>query len=246
MKFEDQAIESGNIENSQGRQIAHREFWAGARAELPILIGVAPFGMIYGVMALGAGLSAGAAQAMSSIMFAGSAQLVAVQLIGGAVPAAVVLMTIFVINLRHALYSASIAPHIHTLSPAWKALLSYLLTDEAYAVAVLHFEADQGAAAFKHWYFLGCGLALWLCWQASTAVGILLGAVIPPAWSLDFTLALTFIALLIPSLKDRAAVAAALSAGFVAVVFNGLPLKLGLILAALAGIIVGLWVEKRP
>ncbi len=226
------------------KSLTRREFWKGVRAELPLLVGVSPFGMIYGVLAIGAGIPTGAAQAMSSVLFAGSAQFIAAQLYGAAAPGFVILLTVAVINLRHALYSASIAPHLLSLRPAWKALLSYLLTDEAYVVAILHYEDGQ-EPPHKHWYFLGAGLALWLTWQASTAAGILLGTVIPASWSLDFTLALTFIAIVIPALKDRAAVAAALAAGVTAVVAYQLPLKLWLVLAALVGIAAGLWLEER-
>ncbi len=97
----------------------------------------------------------------------------------------------------------------------------------------------------RHWFFLGAGLALWSTWQVSTAIGIFLGAQVPAGWSLDFTLALTFIALVVPALKDRPAWAAALSAGLVAIAAFTLPLKLGLIVASLVGIGMGLWVEKR-
>jgi 4-azaleucine resistance transporter AzlC len=231
---------------------ARAEFLAGIKAELPILIGVIPFGMIYGVLALGAGVPPRAAQAMSVVVFAGSAQFIATQLIGTGAPALVVVLTGGIINLRHVLYSASVAPHLKPLRPGWKWLLAYLLTDEAYAVSILHYRDGSGmlnpAAGLenpKHWFFLGAGLALWSTWQASTAVGIFLGAVIPASWSLDFTLALTFIALVVPTLEDRASVFAALAAGGVAVLGANMPLKLGLILAALAGILAGLWSEEQ-
>ncbi len=220
------------------------QFWAGVRAELPILVGVFPFGMIFGVLALQANMTPIAAQAMSSILFAGSAQFIAAQLIGNSVPALVIILTIAVVNLRHALYSASVAPYIQKLNPVWKGILAYLLTDEAYAVAITHYD-KEGETPNGHWYFLGAGLALWTAWQISTAAGILLGAVIPSSWSLDFTLVLTFIALVWPTLKDRAAVAAALSAGVIAVLAYHLPYKLGLLAAAFVGILVGFWVEKR-
>jgi predicted branched-subunit amino acid permease len=97
----------------------------------------------------------------------------------------------------------------------------------------------------KHWYFLGTGLALWGTWQASTAIGVILGAQVPADWSLDFTLPLTFIALVVPMLKDRAGLAAAIAAGIIAVLAAGLPLKLGLLLATLMGITVGLCLEPR-
>jgi 4-azaleucine resistance transporter AzlC len=225
-----------------------REFLSGCRDELPILLGVAPFGMIYGLLALAAGLPASTAQAMSSVVFAGSAQFIAAQLIHDAAPAAVVIVTVFVVNLRHALYSASVAPFVRHLNAAWKAVLAYLLTDEAYAVAATRYQREgehTDAAPFRHWYFLGAGITLWACWQASTAVGVFLGARVPASWSLDFTLPLTFIALVFPGLRDRAAAAAALSAGALAVLAVGLPYKLGLLVAALVGITAGLAVEGR-
>lgn len=220
-----------------------REFLGGIQAELPILLGVAPFGMIYGVLAVGAGLPANAAQAMSFIVFAGSSQIVAVQLMGAGAPALVTILTIVVINLRHALYSASIAPYTKPLSAPWKALLSYLLTDEAYAVTISHYN-QEGDKTRRHWYFLGAGLMLWTCWQVSTAAGIFLGAQIPSSWGLDFTLALTFIAIVVPALKDRPSVLAALSAGVTSLLAYGLPYKLGLVAAALVGIVVGLLAES--
>lgn len=220
------------------------EFWQGIRAELPILVGVVPFGMIYGISALAAGMDKTSAQAMSSVVFAGSAQFVLVQLIKANVPLAVMLATGFVVNLRHALYSASLSPYTKHLSLWWKGLLSYLLTDEAYAVVVTHYN-EPGETTHRHWFFLGAGLALWTGWQLSTALGIFLGAQIPPAWGLDFTLPLIFIALVVPALKDRAGVLAAIAAGLTAVVAFGLEYRLGLLVAAFVGILVGLWSERQ-
>ena len=117
---------------------ARKTFWEGVRAELPLLIGVFPFGMIYGALALGAGLSKSASQMMSSIVFAGSAQFVTAQLARDATPGLVIILTIAVVNLRHMLYSASLAPYLKNLSLKWKVLLSYLLTDECYAPSILN------------------------------------------------------------------------------------------------------------
>lgn len=227
-----------------------REFLAGCRDEAPILLGVAPFGMIYGLLALKAGLPIATAQAMSSIVFAGSAQFITTQLVRDQAPALVVIATVFVVNLRHSLYSASVAPRLRHLGLRWRCLLAYLLTDEAYAVAATRYLADDTRpevppSPHRHWYFLGAGLTLWVAWQLSTAAGLVLGAEVPSRWSLDFTLALTFIALVFPSLRDRASVVAALAAGAVAVLAAGLPYKLGLMLAAVVGIGAGLLLDRR-
>ncbi len=221
-----------------------QQFILGIKDELPILVGVVPFGMIYGILALSAGLNPLDAQAMSAVIFAGSSQFMIAQLIREATPWLVIIVTGFIINLRHALYSATIAPYIKHLPQRWKVLLAYLLTDEAFAVAALNYQRE-GVTRFGHWYFLGAGLALWTSWQISTAVGIFLGAQVPEAWGLDFTLPLTFIALVVPALKDKAGVVAAITASLAALLFFGLPYKLGLIAAAALAIAAGMWMEAR-
>ena len=222
-----------------------QEFWSGVRDESPILLGVVPFGLLFGALAINVHLTSLAAQAMSAIIFAGSAQFIAAQLVGTGSSGLVILMVVFVVNLRHALYSASVAPHIKNLNTGWKILLSYLLTDEAYAVTITHYNR-AGDSETRHWYFLGAGLTLWSSWQISTAIGIFIGAQIPASWPLGFILPLTFIALVVPALKDRAGVAAALVAGAAGLLAFGLPYKTGLLLAALTGILTGLVVEGKP
>lgn len=223
---------------------ASKSFWAGVRAEFPLLIGVFPFGLIYGTLALGAGLAPLEAQMMSSIVFAGSAQFITTQLVRDAAPGLIIVLTIAVVNLRHMLYSASVAPYLKHLPRRWKTVLAYLLTDEAYAAVGLHYESN-GMTSMGHWFFLGAGLGLWTTWQISCALGIFLGTALPPAWPLDFALPLTFIAMVMPALKDKPMLAAALSAGTVALLAQGLPFKLGLILAALVGIVAGTYLESR-
>ncbi len=218
------------------------EFFSGIKDELPILPGVIPFGMIYGVSALSAHIPPLTAQAMSSIVFAGASQFIIAQLVMVGTPPVVIILTAFIVNIRHMLYSASLAPFVKHLPARWKWLLAYLLTDEAYAVTVLHYR-EGGDETHKHWYFFGAGLALWLTWQVSTAIGIFLGTQVPASWSLDFTSTLTFIALVVPALKDRASTIAALTAGLVAILVYALPFKLGLGFAAIIGIIVGLSIE---
>lgn len=213
---------------------ARLEFAHGIRDQLPLILGVFPLGLIFGALSLSAGISPAATQGLSFFVFAGSAQFVAVSLIADGTPAALIILTIFVVNLRHALYSANFAPKLRPLSAAWKIALAWLLTDEAFAVASLRYTRGRGPR--DHWYALGTGLTLWACWQASTALGIALGAAIPGGWHLEFALPLTMLALLSPRLVDRPAWAAAISAGISAVLLAGLPFKLNLLLAALIGI----------
>jgi len=214
-------------------------------AVAPLLIGVMPFGMIYGALALSQGLSPAAALAMSTILFAGSAQFLFCQLFGAGAPALVIVAEVGLLNLRHALYSAALAPHIAQLPRRWKLALAYLLTDEAYAT-IARREASGEASGeasdpHRHWFYLGAGLGLWGSWQLSTVVGVLLGARLPVDWPLDFALPLTFIAIVVPLIRNRTMLAVAAVSGIVALLLAGLPFKLGLLVAALVGMAVGWW-----
>jgi 4-azaleucine resistance transporter AzlC len=233
--------------SSSERHHAARELRAGVTAVLPVLIGVAPFAIIYGVLARGAGLPPVMAQAMSLLVFAGAAQFLAVGLIGAGTPWPILLLTTGIINLRHVLYSASLAPHLRPLRPLWKWVLAFLTVDEVYALAISRYQRPPGGGVgHVHWYYLGAGLTLWATWQSGTAVGVYLGAKVPASWGLDFTLPLTFIGLMVPALTDRASRVAAVTAGVVAVLGWSLPLKLGLVLAALTGIGAGMLAESPP
>lgn len=222
------------------------EFIHGARDIIPMIVGAIPFGIIFGTLAGGAGLSAWQAMGMSLLVFAGSAQFIAITLLGGGAGVAVVLLTTFVVNLRHALYSATLQPFVRHLPSRWRMPLAFWLTDEAFAV-VQHRYAEQDDSPHKHWYFFGAALAMYLNWQLCTLVGVIFGQAVPnlAAWGLDFAMLATFIGIVVPMLRNKPQVAAALVAGAVALACHGLPYKLGLMVAALCGIVVGVVLERR-
>lgn len=226
-----------------GEDSASQEFRAGVLALAPLLVGVIPFGMIYGALALANGLSPAAALAMSTILFAGSAQFLFCQLLGVGAPATVIVAEVGLLNLRHALYSAALAPRIAHLPRRWKLVLAYLLTDEAFA-AISQREAAGKAGSQRRWFYLGAGLALWGGWQLSTAAGVMLGARLPAHWPLDFALPLTFIAIIAPLIRSQAMLATAAVSGIVALLAAGLPFRLGLLAAALAGMATGWWLAE--
>src|SRR3972149_4240610 len=177
---------------------ARAEFIAGVRDELPIVVGVVPFGMIYGALAVGAGMPPAVAQAASIVIFAGSARFLTAQLVGRGVPAAVIIASAIIVNLRHLLYSASMAPYLRPLRLLWRWGLAYLLTDEAYAVAITRFRSQQARGLLmphRHWYLLGAGLTLWAGWQVSTAAGVAFGGRGPAGGGLGFAAPLALIAL---------------------------------------------------
>jgi len=230
------------VKLDQSKTLQISDFLSGIRDELPILIGVVPFGLIYAILAQQSGLSGLETQGMSLIVFAGSSQFLLVQLAAQNAPLLVIVLTGFIINLRHLFYSASIGPHTKDLSIGWKVILSYLLTDEAYAVTIAKFQNYESRT--KNWYFFGAGFALWSSWQISTWLGLVLGTQIPPNWSLNFALPLTFIAIVVPMIKDRPGLLAAISSGVVAALTSHFPYKIGLILAAIVGISIGMWSKK--
>ena len=223
-----------------------QEFTQGARDMLPMLLGAIPFGIIFGSLAGAAGLSVWQTLGMSLLVFAGSAQFIALSLLGAGVGLAVLLLTTAVVNLRHALYSASLQPFVRHLPARWRVPLAFWLTDEAYAV-VQHRYAELDASPNKHWYFLGAALAMYVNWQLCTLVGVMFGQNVPNlgAWGLDFAMLATFIGIVVPMLRNRPQVAAALSAAAVALVCHELPYKLGLLAAAFSGIVVGVALERR-
>ena len=224
------------------------EFLAGCRDEAPLQLGVVPFGMLYGIGAVQAGMPVWLAQLASAVVFAGAAQLVIVQMLAVGAGALPIGLTSGLLNLRHMLYSMSIAEHVRHLPRRWRLLLAYLLTDEAYAVAILRYQVTpppDDRPDLRHWYFLGCGFTLWLTWQLSTAAGLLFGASVPAGWDIDFAVPLTFIALLAMLMKERAGQAAALVAALAALAFAALPYKLGLVVAIVLGLVAGVWASRR-
>lgn len=226
-----------------GETVMKRPLLAGVRGTLPLLAGTVPFGLIYGASAISAHIPAWLSQAMSFIVFAGSAQFAIVLLVSGGASAFVLVLTAATINLRHMLYSASLGPVLRDAPRGWRLILSYLLVDEVYGVIIGTIRSLPVRQRVS--YMLGSGLTLWTSWQIATFVGIVIGARIPASWSLDFAATLTFIALLVPLLRDRALLAAAAVSGVVAALAIGVPLKLGLALAVLVGIVAGVLLDRR-
>jgi len=218
------------------------EFWAGCREISPVLLGTIPFGLVVGIVAVASGLSPLQGVALSVLSFSGIAQLVTCQLIAAGSPVVVTIMAAAIVSLRLLMYSAAIAPHLAHLSPRWKALLAFLMTDQSFAMTVTRF-SEPGDVRHRHWYFLGTALTLYLSWQAAVIAGVVAGAQVPSSWSLDFVVVLTFIALLVPAVRTRADLAAAIVASAVALAAAGLPYRLSLVVASMAGIAAGMAIE---
>ncbi|MDJ0632756.1 MAG: AzlC family ABC transporter permease [Xenococcaceae cyanobacterium MO_188.B29] len=222
------------------------EFIAGAKGIVPLIIGAIPFGIIFGTLAQSSGLSFGGAMAMSAFVFAGSAQFIALGLLAVGTALPVIILTTFVVNLRHLLYSLSLVPHVQNLSPVWKLILGFWLTDEAFAVAINRYNQSD-RSRYKHWYYFGAAVFMYVNWQICTFIGLTLGHLIPDAasWGLDFAMLVTFIGMVIPYLKNKPMIITVVISGITALLTRNLPHQSGLIVAATAGIIAGMIVEKK-
>ena len=213
------------------------DFAAGVRDVAPVVVGVVPFGLVAGAAAVDAGLSGLQAVGLSVVVFAGASQLAAIELLGDNAPVAVVVATIIIVNLRMLMYSASIAPQFRGIAARWKALMAYVLTDQAYAMSLTTFRERDVA---RRGYYLGTAVPLWVVWQICTVVGVVVGARVPAWLPLDFALPLVFLALLVPAIEDVSTAAAGLVGGSLATLGVGLPYELGLPLGAVAGVVAGL------
>ena len=218
------------------------EFLAGSREVAPTLVGTIPFGLVTGVAAIAAGLTPLQGLAISIFAFSGIAQLVAMQLMAVGSPMLLTVAAAAVVSLRLLMYSASLAPHLAHLDRRWRMLLAYLMTDQSFATTLARY-AEPGDRSRRHWHFLGSSFTLWTTWQLAVAAGVLAGAGIPADWSLDFVVVLTFVALMVPVVRTRADLAAAIVASIVALATLGLPYRLALIAGSVAGIAAGLAIE---
>ena len=224
------------IKDSRGRA----SFYAGFLAGSPIMAGVAPFGLIYGAAANTLGLSLGQTMGMSLTIFAGSSQLVFLDLWGQGASALVLIITGLVVNLRMAMYSASITPRLGQLGPIQTLAAAYFLTDEGYGLSMGHFLSRKDQPPSPLHFYLGAALPTWLCWQAAGLAGYLAGALIPESWPLGLAVPLVFMSLLVPMLARGPKTTAAATAMVTAVAGAGLPLNLGLLAAVFLGIAGGL------
>lgn len=222
----------------------------GVRAGVPFVLVAGPFALLFGIVAAEAGLYLSQIIGFSLLVIAGAAQYAALQLMVENASIVLVLMAALAVNLRMAMYSASLVPHIGA-APMWqRALVSYVNFDQTYLQSMLTYDEnpDWGPAE-KVWYFLGVATPLWPMWVSFTVIGALVGSAIPPEWSLDFIVPIMFLAMVAPMIKSLAHLAAAFVSLVVALALVWLPSGMGLLIAAgcamLTGALVETWLEGR-
>lgn len=210
------------------------------------MIIVAPFSMLFGLVATEAGLTIAQVLGFSVVVVAGAAQFAALQLMVDEAPTLIVLTTALVVNLRMAMYSAALAPHLGA-APLWQRIIvAYCNFDQSFAVGQMEFERrPEMPLSDKLAYFFGVAVPLFVIWYSFTLIGAIFGAQVPPSFALDFAVPITFLALVAPALKSLAHVAAAGTSIVLALALVWMPSGLGLIIAALAAMAVGAEVERR-
>lgn len=218
-------------------------FIEGVRDIAPMMLGMVPFGMVCGIGAVAAGASPIAALAMSMIMFSGAAQIVATQMLVAGAPFGVILLSCLVVSLRLLMYSAAMAPYLRPLDHRWRNLLSFLLTDQAFARTIQRFRKSDDLRANAS-YFLGSGTFTWVSWQLATILGIVAGQVIPASWDLEFVVPLCFLAVLAPVLRDRVSVLVCIVATAAVIALDAMPLRLSMVCGGLLGIAAGMLGDK--
>jgi len=219
-------------------------FWRGLRDSLPFLLVVVPFGMVFGVVAIEAGFTLAETMGFSISVFAGASQLAAVQLMTENAPVLIVIATALAVNLRLAMYSASLAPYLGA-APVWqRALVAFLLVDQSFALAHSQFEArPRMPLQVRVGYYIGTVTLVVPLWCVATWMGAVVGNQIPVGLPVDFAVPITFLAIIAPMLRTLAHVAAALTSVLGVLVLAFLPFNLGLLVAALLAMAVGAQVE---
>ena len=210
----------------------------GIRVAFPVAVSVFAYGLTFGVLARQAGLSLGEAALMSVAVYAGSAQFIALGMWSSPLPAAALILTTLVVNLRHLLMGASIQPWLSRLGPRKAYPLAFFITDESWALSMRELEDGSNDLGF----FIGAGVLIFAAWQMATLGGHLAGSAVPdPArWGLDFAFPAVFTALLVSMWKGRSNLLPWIAAALTAVIVSKfLPGKWYILLGGLVGSLAG-------
>jgi predicted branched-subunit amino acid permease len=215
-------------------------YWSGFRDGAPFMLVAGPFATLFGVLATEAGLNLFEVMSFSLVVIAGAAQFTAMQLMQENAPTVIVLISALAVNLRVAMYSAALTPYLGS-APLWKrAIMSYLLVDQSYALSHAKFEHEphMTVPARAAYYFGTCTLVM-ITWFACSYLGAALGTQLPASIPLDFALPITFLSMIAPLLRTLPHVIAAFVAIIVALLAVNVPYSLGLIIAGSAGMAAG-------
>ncbi len=221
-------------------------FHAGFLAGLPFLLIGVPFAVLFGVVATEAGLSVGQTIGFSLLVIAGASQFTAIQLMSENAPVFIVIAAALAVNLRMAMYSASLQPYLGEASLGRRALAAYLNVDASYALGIQQFEATPDwSVADRFGYFCGTMVLMFPLWVIGSWVGAVAGDALPDSLNLDFAMPIMFLALTAPMVKTLAHLGAAITSIIGALLLAFLPSGIGLLIAAMFAMAVGAEIERR-
>jgi len=224
--------------------IKSKIFLKGILDVSPLMIPVVPFGIIFGVIGMDLGLSPYMTLGISIIIFGGASQIVLLQLFSGGTSSLVILSSVGAVNSRHLLYGAVLSKNLSSLKLTWKIILSYVMTDQAFAVSNDYFKKNKKNKN-KHYHLLATGFTCWTIWQISTLIGIVLGSVVPEELGLSFAIPITFLALLINDFKKLNNVIVMFVSGSIATLgYHSIPFKSYIIVAALFALLIALFLTN--
>ena len=219
------------------------EFKNGCLQEIPLQLGVFPFGIAYGILGIEVGLTNIQTFLLSIIIFAGVSQIVFAQLFSTFTPSFIIVGTIGIVNLRHILYGVSLSSYLKKLSLKWRIILSYLITDEAFAISYKRF-SEEKKTKYMHFHLLGTGITLWTSWQISTLIGIFIGPSIPNSLNLEYVIPLSFIAIVVVSINTKIKLIVFIMSALLSILLRDLPWNLWIITSALISIIIGVLISN--
>ena len=219
------------------------EFKNGCLQEIPLQLGVFPFGIAYGILGIEVGLTNIQTYLLSIIIFAGVSQIVFAQLFSTFTPCFMIVGTIGIVNLRHILYGVSLSSYLKKLSLKWRVILSYLITDEAFAISYKRF-SEEKKTKYMHFHLLGSGITLWISWQISTLIGIFIGPSIPISLNLEYVIPLSFIAIVVVSINTKIKLIVFIMSALFSILLRDLPWNLWIITSALISIIIGVLISN--
>ena len=207
---------------------------------LPFSLAVLPWGMLVGSLAIQRGFTPLEAQLSSMLVFSGAAQLVAIELISENASLLTLMLTTFIISSRHFLYGLSMRDRLKELPTMQRLIAGYTLTDQSF---VLSNHAKSYSSPLHITYGLAAGVSFGLAWNLWTFIGIIAGSFLPDLTNigLDFAIAVTFVALVIPSITTRSALIAVIVAGVMSVILELAQFNFALIIAGLSGMAAGYW-----
>ena len=219
------------------------EFKNGCLQEIPLQLGVFPFGIAYGILGIEVGLTNIQTYLLSIIIFAGVSQIVFAQLFSTFTPSFIIVGTIGIVNLRHILYGVSLSSYLKKLSLKWRVILSYLITDEAFAISYKRF-SEEKKTKYMHFHLLGSGITLWISWQISTLIGIFIGPSIPISLNLEYVIPLSFIAIVVVSINTKIKLIVFIMSALLCILLRDLSWNLWIITSALISIIIGVLISN--